>query len=102
MTNTPPPGSDQRGWHSDPFGRHRQRWWDGTRWTERVRSGDVVGIDTPGVDPMPAAPGATEMVDPLQSMPTVELRSPNVPRALVVGFLLLLAIVALVVVGLLS
>jgi hypothetical protein len=102
MTALPPPGSDRRGWHTDPFGRHRQRWWDGTRWTERVRSGDVAGIDPPGVDPMPAAPGATDAVDPLQANLGVELRSLNVARALVVGLLLLFVIVALVVVDLLS
>jgi len=102
MTKAPPPGSDQRGWHTDPFGRHRQRWWDGTRWTERVRSGEVADIDPPGVDPMPAGPGATEAVEPLQANPAVEIRSLNVPRALVVGLLLLFAIVALVVTGLLA
>jgi hypothetical protein len=96
------PSGDQRGWHADPFGRHRQRWWDGTRWTERVRSGDVVGIDPPGIDPTPAAPGVADAVDPLLPTPPVELRSLNVPRAIVVGLFLLVAIVALVIVGLLS
>jgi hypothetical protein len=28
---TPPPG-----WHPDPQGQARLRWWDGTRWTEHT------------------------------------------------------------------
>ena len=27
----PPPG-----WHPDPYGAHRYRWWDGHRWTEQI------------------------------------------------------------------
>jgi hypothetical protein len=27
----PPPG-----WHADPYGVHRWRWWDGQRWTEQI------------------------------------------------------------------
>jgi hypothetical protein len=27
----PPPG-----WHADPYGTHRYRWWDGNRWTEQI------------------------------------------------------------------
>jgi hypothetical protein len=27
----PPPG-----WHPDPYGTHRYRWWDGHRWTEQI------------------------------------------------------------------
>jgi hypothetical protein len=27
----PPPG-----WHPDPYGQHRYRWWDGHRWTEQI------------------------------------------------------------------
>jgi hypothetical protein len=27
----PPPG-----WHPDPYGDHRYRWWDGNRWTEQI------------------------------------------------------------------
>ena len=102
MTPGPPPTSDQRGWHTDPFGRHRHRWWDGTRWTERVRSGDVMGIDPPGIDPTPVAPGVADRVDPLDPTPPVELRSLKVPQGLLLGLVLLVAIVALVVVGLLS
>lgn len=93
---------DHRGWHADPFGRHHQRWWDGARWTERVRSGDVVGIDPPGVDPRPAAPGTVARVEPLEPTPPVELRSLRVPQGLLLGLVLLVAIVVLVIVGLVT
>jgi hypothetical protein len=102
MSGATPPGDDRRGWYADPFGRHRQRWWDGARWTERVRSGDVTGIDPPGVDPTPVASGFADRVDPLDPTPPVELRSLKVPQGLLLGLVLLVAIVALVVAGLLA
>ncbi|MFN3218798.1 MAG: DUF2510 domain-containing protein [Acidimicrobiales bacterium] len=102
MTGAADPADDQRGWHADPFGRHRQRWWDGTRWTERVRSGDVMGIDPPGIDPTPAAPGVADPVGPLDPKPPVELRSLKVPQGLLLGMVLLILIVTLVIVGLVS
>jgi hypothetical protein len=102
MTGGAPPGDDRRGWHGDPFGRHRQRWWDGSRWTERVRSGDVVGIDPPGIDPTPVTPGTADRVDPLAPTPPVELRSLRVPQGLLLGIVLLVAIVVLVLVGLVA
>lgn len=57
------PGS----WHSDPFARHESRWWDGTRWTERVRDATTAGIDPPGIDPAPHAPAsdAPEPANPI-------------------------------------
>jgi uncharacterized RDD family membrane protein YckC len=30
---TAPPALPPPGWHSDPYGQARLRWWDGTRWT---------------------------------------------------------------------
>jgi hypothetical protein len=36
-------------WHPDPAGRHEQRYWDGSGWTEHVSDGG-----TPGTDPPPA------------------------------------------------
>jgi Protein of unknown function (DUF2510) len=35
----PPQGFVPPGWHPDPSGQHRLRWWDGTRWTEHAWSG---------------------------------------------------------------
>jgi len=32
-------------WYADPLGRHALRFWDGTRWTERVSSGGRLGTD---------------------------------------------------------
>lgn len=60
------------GWHPDPYGRHRQRWWDGTRWTEHVFD-DAAGIDPPPDAPatagLAAAPGGTaSTADPLRHL----------------------------------
>lgn len=46
---SPPPG-----WHPDPAGRFRERWWDGTRWTESARDDEV------HFDPLPTARGTSE------------------------------------------
>jgi hypothetical protein len=40
------------GWLADPTGKHDQRYWSGTEWTERVSDDGV-----PGTDPPPAPPG---------------------------------------------
>jgi hypothetical protein len=40
------------GWFTDPFGKHDQRYWSGTEWTEHV---DDHG--TPAIDPPPQNPG---------------------------------------------
>jgi hypothetical protein len=36
------------GWLPDPSGRHEQRFWSGTAWTDHVTDGGV-----PGTDPFP-------------------------------------------------
>lgn len=33
------------GWYPDPSGRHEQRYWDGTRWTEQVSDGGQQAVD---------------------------------------------------------
>ena len=35
------------GWYPDPSGRHEQRYWDGTRWTEHVSDGGQQSSDPP-------------------------------------------------------
>jgi hypothetical protein len=40
------------GWLTDPSGRHQQRYWSGTEWTEHVADGGV-----PGTDPPPGSTG---------------------------------------------
>ncbi|MGH9081251.1 MAG: DUF2510 domain-containing protein [Acidimicrobiales bacterium] len=39
------------GWFRDPTGRHEQRYWSGTDWTDHV-----VDDGVPGTDPPPPAP----------------------------------------------
>ena len=40
------------GWLTDPSGRHEQRYWSGSEWTEHVTDGGV-----PGTDPLPGNTG---------------------------------------------
>lgn len=44
--------SGTEGWRPDPFGRHADRFFDGTKWTPYVRDGETHGLDEPieGVD----------------------------------------------------
>ena len=35
------------GWMVDPSGRHQQRYWSGTTWTEHVTDDGVPGMDSP-------------------------------------------------------
>lgn len=37
--------TDDAGWHDDPTGRFDQRWWDGERWTRRIRHHEAVATD---------------------------------------------------------
>lgn len=38
----PPP---ERGWHTDPTGRHQSRYWDGSAWTSHVSDAGTVAVD---------------------------------------------------------
>jgi hypothetical protein len=35
------------GWFTDPSGRHQQRYWSGSAWTEHVTDAGVPGADPP-------------------------------------------------------
>lgn len=96
-------GAEGASWQQDPFGRHDERWWDGDRWTERVRTAGATGIDPPGIDAQPASLRASERVGPIvDATGPVELASPNLPKVLLGGVVLLLVILALVLVGVLT
>ncbi|MCK4178122.1 hypothetical protein [Aciditerrimonas ferrireducens] len=41
----PPPPSPAPGWYVDPTDRYFLRYWDGSRWTERVASGGKESVD---------------------------------------------------------
>lgn len=92
-------------WHSDPFARHESRWWDGNRWTERVRDAMAAGIDPPGIDPAPHAPAshAPAPANPIGDAP-VPLRPPPASTQLarilgvatMIGLTVLIVVVAIV------
>lgn len=50
MSTVEEPAPRPQGWHPDPSGRHRLRWWDGEGWT--AYAGDGVAVQW---DPMPVA-----------------------------------------------
>jgi uncharacterized protein YxjI len=57
------PGGHPQGWYPDPYGRHEQRWWDGTRWTEHVASHGRRAVDHPdGGSPVPSVNDAQAKV----------------------------------------
>lgn len=45
-------------WRRDPYGRHEQRFWNGTAWTDHVSTGGNQTTDPPGERPAVAAPGS--------------------------------------------
>ena len=92
--------NDSRSWQIDPFGRHEQRLWDGERWTERVRDGNVAGIDPPGIEPAPL--GVTESIPapPITDSPQpLAYRPLNLPRILLAAVVVIGLILVLIIVG---
>ena len=47
------------GWHPDPRGRHEQRYWDGSVWTDHVADRGV-----PSIDPVDERPRFEEVGGP--------------------------------------
>ena len=76
------------GWHADPFGRHSYRWWDGTKWSEKVRTErGGFGIDPAGIDFAPVAITESVPAEPIKD-------------AVLVGCLVFLGLIAVFVVAL--
>lgn len=92
----------QVGWHTDPFGRHAQRWWDGTGWSERVRTNTGgQGIDPPGINVAPVAVTESIPADPIEDALLPIKRGPIADKiAVLVGCLVFLGLVAVFVVAL--
>jgi len=90
-------GEPQAAWYADPFGRHEQRWWDGARWTEKVRDSGVSGIDPPGITEAPHGFGETAPAEPIEDAP-LPLRPPKAATqiALVVGTFVLISLVVVI------
>lgn len=94
------PLPDGPGWHADPFGRHEQRWWDGSTWTEKVRSTKFSGIDPPGIDVAPIAIATSEPAAPIEDA-LLPIPRPRIADhlALLFGWLVFLALIAVFVVA---
>jgi len=93
------------GWYADPFGRYEQRWYDGTKWSEKIRSSELRGIDPPGIDVAPVAvPASVDQANPAAPIEDAMLPISR-PRiadriALFVGCLVFLGLIAVFVVAL--
>lgn len=93
--------SQQVGWHADPFGRHSQRWWDGSGWSEKVRTTKGRGIDPPGIDRAPVTVNAPVPANPIDDALMPISRRPIADKiALAIGCVVFLALVAVFVVAL--
>lgn len=96
-------GDGPASWQQDPFGRHGERWWSGTAWTEKVRTGDLRGIDPPGIHHAPeAAPGNVPANPITDAGAPVAFQPLHLPRLLLIGVILLLVIVAIIAVGIMT
>ena len=95
-------GDLQVGWHADPYGRHAYRWWDGTGWSERVRTdGGDHGIDPTGIDVAPVAVTESVPASPIEDAVLPLSKRPIADKiALLLGCLVFLALIAVFVVAL--
>ena len=71
------PGLMAPGWHPDPAGRYRFRYWDGTRWTDHASNGDH-----PTTDPLHIA---GQPAQPPQEQPTSQVGCLTVLLAVLAG-----------------
>ncbi|MCY3635465.1 MAG: DUF2510 domain-containing protein [bacterium] len=85
-------------WHTDPFGRHEARWWNGANWTEKVRDGDLAGIDPPGIAVAPQKIPLNEPASPIPGRRTIRLFGKRLPGAMLLASAALAAVVVLVIV----
>ncbi len=92
----------QVGWHADPFGRHSYRWWDGSAWSERIRTDNGgQGIDPPGIDVAPVAVTESVPASPIEDALMPIKRRPIADMiALLVGCVVFLGLIAVFVVAL--
>ena len=95
MAANPEPSAS---WHTDPFGRHDVRWWDGTKWTEKVRDGEQAGIDPPGIAVAPRAVPLNEPAPPLPGRRMIRLFGRRLPGAMLLASVALAAVIVLLIV----
>ncbi len=78
-------------WEPDPYHRHDQRWWSGSRWSQKVKSDSKIQIDPPGVVPRPVDQSSLRKpVDPItDALGPIRRVSRYVPHLLILGVLLL-------------
>jgi hypothetical protein len=65
-------------WSKDPFGRHEQRYWDGSAWTHSVSDGGQLGADPPVASPTTEAPPTVMNSAMLQGAPSLDVDDPDI------------------------
>ena len=85
-------------WHTDPFGRHEARWWNGSKWTEKVRDGELPGIDPPGIAVAPQGIPLNLPASPMPGRRTIRLFGKRLPGAMLLASVALAAVIVLVII----
>ena len=83
-------------WHTDPFGRHEARWWNGAKWTEKVRDGEQTGIDPPGIAVALQGIPLNEPASPIPGRRMIRLFGRRLPGAMLLSSVALVAVIVLV------
>jgi len=89
------------GWYDDPSARHERRYWDGTDWTAHVSDGGIATTDQPGARP-PATSEHPAEPPPATGLPATGPRASAPPRKRRAWAVPVIAVAAVVVLGLLA
>ncbi|WP_419919470.1 DUF2510 domain-containing protein [Candidatus Poriferisocius sp.] len=83
-------------WHTDPFGRHEARWWNGKKWTEKVRDGNRISIDPPDITAAPQGVPFNKPASPIPGRRTIRLFGRRLPGAMLLALVVVVAVIVLV------
>lgn len=65
----------QAGWFADPLDSSRQRWWNGSGWTDRVHPEEASGFSLTIAEASPPRPGADQVTKPIvPAMPVIVIK----------------------------
>ncbi len=86
----------EESWHADPFGQHEFRWWNGEKWTEKVRDGDRISIDPPDITTTPQGVPFNEPASPIPGRRAIRLFGRRLPGAMLLALLVVVAVIVLI------
>ena len=89
--------TSESAWLPDPYGRDQSRYWDGERWTSKVRVEGHGAIEPPVVDPAPHLARLHEPAIPItDAVRPLAMRTSKVPVGMALAFVVMAGIVALI------